>query len=717
MERKGWTYMKRMRTAVVGCGAISDIYLTNMTERFDNLEVVACCANHVEHAQKKAKQYGIEARTYEEILSDPSIELVVILTPAPTHEGLIRQALQAGKHVYTEKTMTLSTESAGELIALAKEKGLYLGAAPDTFLGAALQTARKAIDDGLIGEITSFEACANRDLDLLAGMFSFLRMEGGGICYDFGVYYLTALVSLFGPVDSLVASVRNLAENRTNTAPGSTGYGETFSYQNESQVFTILRMKNGVTGTFSVNGDSAINDQAAFTVYGKKGILKLTDPNCFGGEVIYIPAAKGFDEVITPQVLDYGFAYGENSRGLGPAEMAAAIREGRTARADAQMAYHVLDVIGKIMESSEAGRFVSVASTCLRPEALQAGQKNYKTNMSDEAEPKGLLPLLNTSFEPGGGKKTVASFSDPDLRRIAEAELYYFSGEAEKCTAITESYLEEEEISMRLSACLLYSFSNFTLGNAEAAQSGFQKIQETLKTVFAGNESRELQASCVFAASMTCILVHLPTDDLPPLRDYVRYLPAGLRIFAAYLMAHKLYLEGKYERALGILDATVMSVNKPYPIPEIYLNCMISICRIKNKDLDGAKEAFLKAWGMAKPDGLLEAFIEHHGLLQGIVESCLKKEEPEAYKALTKGVLRFSRGWMKLHNQKSERNVTDALTPQEFAIAMLACRNWTNQEIADCMGISVNTVKHIISDILSTLHVNSRKELLQFVNR
>ena len=118
---------------------------------------------------------------------------------------------------------------------------------------------------------------------------------------------------------------------------------------------------------------------------------------------------------------------------------------------------------------------------------------------------------------------------------------------------ITEDYLEEEEIGIRLSACLMYSFSNFTLGNAEAAQIGFQKIQETLKTVSSGNESRELQAGCVFAACMTCILVHLPTDDLPPLRDYVRYLPAGLRIFAAYLMAHTLCLEGKYERALGIL--------------------------------------------------------------------------------------------------------------------------------------------------------------------
>ena len=120
---------------------------------------------------------------------------------------------------------------------------------------------------------------------------------------------------------------------------------------------------------------------------------------------------------------------------------------------------------------------------------------------------------------------------------------------------------------------------------------------------------------------------------------------------------------------------------------------------------------------MAKPDGLLEAFIEHHGLLQGIVESCLKKEEPETYKALTRGVLRFSRGWMKLHNQKSERNVTDALTPQEFAIAMLACRNWTNQEIAEYFGFSVNTVKHYVAGILEKLGIDKRDKIKNFVNQ
>ena len=311
----------------------------------------------------------------------------------------------------------------------------------------------------------------------------------------------------------------------------------------------------------------------------------------------------------------------------------------------------------------------------------------------------------------------MESFSDPDFRRIAEAELYYFSGEAEKCEEITETYLENENISIRLSACLMYSFANFTLGNAGAARNGFLKIQETLAAVLSGNEKKEIQANCVFAGYMTCILVHLPADDLPPLREYVKYLPKGLRAYASYLMAHELYLKENYERALGILDATLFSLNETYPIPEIYIYCMVAMCKIKLKETEEAKEAFMTAWDTAKPDGLLEVFIEHHGLLQGVMESCLKKAEPEAYKALTKGIISFSRGWMKIHNQESDWVVTDALTPQEFAIAMLACRDWSNQEIADCMGLSVNTVKHIISDILATLHVNSRKELLQFVNK
>lgn len=360
-----------MKTAVVGCGAISDIYLTNMIQRFDNLEVVSCCARHLEHAQKKAEQYGIRACTYEEILADPEIQMVVILTPAPTHEELIRKALLAGKHVYTEKTMTLSTKAAEELIQLAKEKQLYIGSAPDTFLGAALQTVRKAIDDGVIGEVTSFNASTNRDLDWLSSMFSFLRMPGGGIAYDFGVYYLTALVSLFGPVKRVSALVRNLAKTRKNVLPESPEFGQEFVYDNESQIFSILEMENGVAGTLSINGDSVKKERADFLIYGKKGILKICDPNGFGGEVVLIPGAEGEKEAGEPRVLDYGFAYRENSRGIGPSEMAEAIAEGRKNRANAQMACHVLEVIEKMMESGETGRFEEVLSVCERPDAME----------------------------------------------------------------------------------------------------------------------------------------------------------------------------------------------------------------------------------------------------------------------------------------------------------------------------------------------------------
>ncbi len=361
---------KLMNVAIVGCGAISDIYLKNMMQHFSNLNVVACCANHIEHAREKAEKYGIKGCSYEEILADSSIDMVVILTPPSSHENLIRQALEAGKHVYTEKTLTLSAETAASLLTLAHEKHLYLGSAPDTFLGAAFQTARKAIDDGLIGEVTSFDICANRDLDYLGGLSPYLCTPGGGICYDYSVYHLTALISLLGPVDSVSAIVRNLAGKRPNTFPNSPSFGQTFSYPNESQVFAILKMENDIAGTLSINGDSTIQDQAHFMIYGKKGILKLTDPNTFGGDVIFFPAQKDFETPPAPQILNYGFTYGDNSRGLGPSEMANAIFENRENRANATLAVHVLDVIDHLIESSKNAVFVQIPSSCKRPEPM-----------------------------------------------------------------------------------------------------------------------------------------------------------------------------------------------------------------------------------------------------------------------------------------------------------------------------------------------------------
>lgn len=356
----------KIKTAVIGSGRISGEYLRNMTNVFNNLDVVACSSANMENARKRAAEFGIEARTNEEIFADPAIELVVILVPAPAHAELIERALLAGKHVYTEKTMTVDLEDARHLVQLAKEKGLYFGSAPDTFLGAAWQTARKALDDGLIGEPVSFSMNVNRNIDFMASLFEFLRLPGGGFAYDYGVYYLTALISLLGSVESVFSVVKNKAEIRTNCAPMSADFGKPYRYENESQIYALLNLKSGVTGTVSLDGDSALQDLALFYIYGSKGVLKLTCANDFGGEVILIPSS--FDpEEAKPRVLPNTSPIADGNRGIGPAEMADAIMNRRPNRANAEMAFHVLDVIEQMMVSSREQKLIPLASTCERP--------------------------------------------------------------------------------------------------------------------------------------------------------------------------------------------------------------------------------------------------------------------------------------------------------------------------------------------------------------
>lgn len=271
--------MRPVKTAVIGCGAISDIYLTNMINKYATLDVVACCASHRENAEKKAAQYAIRAASTDEILQDSEVELIVVLTPAPTHYELVKRALLAGKHVYTEKPLATELWQARELLTLAEEKGMRLGSAPETFLGSALQTGRKALDDGLLGQISSFHVVANRDLTVLASLFKFLRMPGGGIGYDYGVYYLTALVSLLGPMAKVYAQVGNLQPVRHNMIPFSPEYGQDYAYTEEAQINAVLTTKSGVVGTFSLNGDSAMQDQAYFTIQGTGGIRALLVPH------------------------------------------------------------------------------------------------------------------------------------------------------------------------------------------------------------------------------------------------------------------------------------------------------------------------------------------------------------------------------------------------------------------------------------------------------
>jgi len=362
--------IKPVRVGVVGSGIISRIYLENMTRRFQILEVGGVCSAHFENAKRRADEFGLPAMTFEEMLSDPDIDMVVNLTPAPAHEGIIRRALEAGKHVYTEKVMTTSHESARALADLAAQKGLWLGSAPDTFLGAALQTARRAIDDGLIGEVTSFAFAANRDNSFLGSFFRFLNLPFGGVAYDYSVYYLTALCSLLGPVARVAAAVRAPYPTHTDIDPKSKTFGQSIDTPNESEISAVLTLKSGVSGTAHVNADSVLEDMHFFAIYGTKGILYLPDPNGFGGEVRLQPN-WAYDATPAPaRALVCPFGYADNSRGVGPAELAWSVRAGRPARAGADMACHVLEVIDAIIDSGSSNAFVDIHSDFARPRPL-----------------------------------------------------------------------------------------------------------------------------------------------------------------------------------------------------------------------------------------------------------------------------------------------------------------------------------------------------------
>lgn len=360
-----------MKVAVIGCGAISDIYLQNMIRRFPELEVVCCCASTIKSAQRKAKQYGIAACTVEEVLQNSEIELVVNLTPPMVHGDIIRRALNAGKHVYTEKVLATDYQTAKELCALADEQNLYLGSAPDTHLGEAIQTARKAIDAGVIGTVTSCSISLNRDMEHFYEFLPFTRQAGGGMGYDIGPYYLATALSILGPVEEVSGMTHTSRPNRINRREGHPDSKKPYTVENENLFAAVMRFRSGVLGTIHLNGDCVFPEQPHFAIYGTEGILYLPNPDEFGGEVRVLEPAPCGSGIVRYKTLEGNGMFSENSRGLGVAEMVDAIRKGRPNRASKEMAMHTIELIDAVILSENERRTISLESTFQRPEPLE----------------------------------------------------------------------------------------------------------------------------------------------------------------------------------------------------------------------------------------------------------------------------------------------------------------------------------------------------------
>ncbi len=380
--------IRPVRVAVIGCGAISGIYLENIAKRhrFAILELAAVSDIVPELAQAAAQKYGVPAMSVAEICACPDIEIAINLTPPTAHAAVIRQLLTAGKHVYTEKVITPDLAEARKLATLAEAKGCLLCAAPDTFLGAAAQTARWALDSGMIGTPTSCVAVLQRDAGLMAERFPFTARTGGGIGIDVGVYYATVLLSLLGPARRVCGMADTWKPQRTHYFTSRPNFGQPYTLECETLLAATVQFENGSVGSLHFNSASIRREAPVMTIYGTEGILLLPDPNCFGGAVKVL--AKGQEE---PYVLPPTHAYDGNERGLGVADMAWGLRNGRPPRACKEMAVHALELLVSAAESSRTGVFHSMETSFERPEPLPRGflDANYGMN-----EPEAALAVL-----------------------------------------------------------------------------------------------------------------------------------------------------------------------------------------------------------------------------------------------------------------------------------------------------------------------------------
>jgi len=359
--------MKPAKVGVVGCGNISGIYL-QAGQTFEAIEIVACADLILERAQQQADKYGVpRACATEELLADPEIEIVVNLTTPDAHGDVGLQAIEAGKSVHNEKPLALTREEGQRLLKTAAAMGLRVGCAPDTFLGGGLQTCRKLIDDGEIGVpvgATAFMLCPGHESWHPSPAFYY--QLGGGPMFDMGPYYLTALISMLGPVKRVAGSARITFPERTITSQPLNG--QVVKVETPTHVAGILEFASGAVGTILTSFDVQASALPPIEIYGSRATLAVPDPNTFGGPVrIRRNGKAGWEEV----ALTHGYA--ENSRGIGVADTAYALRSGRAHRANGEMAYHVLDVMQAFLDSSLEGRHIQIESTCSRPAPLPVG--------------------------------------------------------------------------------------------------------------------------------------------------------------------------------------------------------------------------------------------------------------------------------------------------------------------------------------------------------
>lgn len=354
--------MKPLRIGVVGCGNISGIYFQNL-RAFRSTQVVACADLDFDRARAVGTEWGVPGMTTDELLNRDDVDLVLNLTVPKAHAEVAIRALESGRHVYNEKPLALSQTDAQAMLELATRRGLRVGCAPDTFLGAGLQTCREAIDRGDIGEPVAAQAfmlCHGHETWHPSPEFYY--EAGGGPMFDMGPYYLTALVSLIGPIQRVAGMARATFPTRTITSEPKRG--KQITVETPTHVAGLIQFDHGAIGELTTSFDVWPIDLPSIVIHGAEGTMIVPDPNGFGGPIQV--RTRGESEW---RSLPIERPFAENSRGVGVLDMAHAISQNRPHRASGALGAHVLDAMRGFLDAAADGSTRSV-SPAKRPTAL-----------------------------------------------------------------------------------------------------------------------------------------------------------------------------------------------------------------------------------------------------------------------------------------------------------------------------------------------------------
>ena len=363
----------KLRIGVMGCGNISTTYF-KFVPLFKGIEITACADLNPEMAKTRAEEYGVTAMKPAALLASPDIDLILNLTVPDAHFGVSLAAVKAGKHVYSEKPLVLSMKDGTALKKAADSKKVRVGCAPDTFLGGAHQRARKAIDDGELGKITSGTAIVmSHGMEHWHPNPDFFFRPGGGPILDLGPYYIANLVNLIGPVKRVAALTSVAQKSRTITSQPRAG--QKIPVKTPTNIQALLEFANGATVSLLASWDVWAHRHSNMELFGTEGSLYVPDPNFFGGEVL---STKRNGEAEALSAWDHPFGINNqdnhgpvaNYRAAGLADMAAAIKGKRDTRCSLERALHGVEVMTSILASGASGKFIAMKTTCTRAKAL-----------------------------------------------------------------------------------------------------------------------------------------------------------------------------------------------------------------------------------------------------------------------------------------------------------------------------------------------------------